>query len=339
MARFLAAAALLAILAGCDGQQPLNFPNTDPDTTATEFPVPPGTENPTAAGAISRYEDRNDDGGGLVTAVSYDDVTNTFTVDNLAFDGPNVYNIDGDVPVLNGYVVYAADDTTPDFLTGTPIGQIVPYRAISGRSATLVSGQPRTNFAIVRTGGYNDFGFGGFVYGRAGGTIIPTTGQALFTGDYAGMRVFRIGGGLEYTTGDMAIAIDFEDFNANDAVRGTLYNRQAFTSTGALIVLDDDLNITDADERLVLPTVTFIVREGGFSLNAAGEMQSDLRSYAFNDDGTPIEYENGTFNGLLAGNTTSGDGGEIVGVIVMESEDPRIDNVIVQETGGFILTR
>jgi|GEM_PF-6927742 len=44
--------------------------------------------------------------------------------------------------------------------------------------------------------------------------------------------------------------------------------------------------------------------------------------------------ETGTFNGIVAGNTTKGQGGEIVGIITLNSNDST-----VQETGGAILYR
>ena len=50
-------------------------------------------------------------------------------------------------------------------------------------------------------------------------------------------------------------------------------------------------------------------------------------------------YEFGTYYGVIAGDTTTNPGGEIVGVIVVESDDPRYQGVTAQETGGFILYR
>ena len=49
-----------------------------------------------------RYEPRTDDGnGGFVTSVSYNANDDTFEVDNLAFDGFNVYARDDAVPTLS----------------------------------------------------------------------------------------------------------------------------------------------------------------------------------------------------------------------------------------------
>jgi len=197
--------------------------------------------------------DLNDTGGGLVSSVAYNADNDTITVDNLAFDGANVYSRDSQVASLGGYAIYEADEVTFDTLTGEPIQQVRNYRTIFGVSDnTTEDGDPRTSFALVRSGGFAGYGFGGFVYERNGGVTIPVRGQAGFSGRYAGVRLFSNRGGLEYTRGDVALAIDF----------------------------------------------------GG--------------------DATDIN-----------------DGGEIVGVFVIESEDtrPEFEGTSVQETGGFILTR
>ncbi len=82
------------------------------------------------------------------------------------------------------------------------------------------AGTGRTEFAIVRTGAYRDFGFGGFVMKRNDNVVLPSSGQAAYTGDYGAVRDFSGATGLEYVTGDMDIAIDFEDFNDGNAVQG-----------------------------------------------------------------------------------------------------------------------
>ena len=114
-------------------------------------------------------------------------------------------------------MVYAAVDIAYDALDGDPIDQNGPYRAIIGVSDNLVNGEPRIAFAIVRTGGYAEYGFGGFIYERNGGVTLPIARQAYFEGEYAGVRIYQNRIGLELTTGDIAVDIDFSDFNANDA--------------------------------------------------------------------------------------------------------------------------
>ena len=220
-------------------------------------------------------------------------------------------------------------------MTGNPVGQIVPYRALLGISTNAEGGEARSSFAIVRTGGYADYGFGGFIYERNGDVVLPTTGQATFSGDYSGMRVFNGITGMEYTTGDMTIDIDFDDFNANDAVKGNVTNRVAFEIDGATIELGQA-----ADDELELPDLNFVIVEGTPSLTANGELSGSVRSGVLDESGGVEEYETGTYYGVIAGDMTNpSDGGEIVGIIVVESEDPRYDGVSVQETGGFILYR
>jgi hypothetical protein len=326
---------LLGLLAACGEGQPLfdEDGTGDGDNPDTVLNLPPGTTNPTARSGINRYEAVNDKGGGMVTDVSYDARTDTFLVDNLAFDGENVYSRGTSVSSLNGYEVYEADINVGDSLTGKPINQIAPYRMLLGISDNSAGDDPRTSFAIVRTGGYRDFGFGGFLYERNGGVVLPTSGQARFEGDYAGVRVFNGKGGLEYTTGYMFVAIDFEDFNAGSAVRGQIGNRQAYDSEGNQIELG-------GENGLELPTLRFTVQAGSSTLDRNGEMTGEVSSVRANASGAVEAYEQGVYYGIVAGDLTDPkDGGEIVGVIVIESEDPRYDGITVQETGGFILYR
>ena len=337
MIRQIASLAALAAMAACGDGQPIIPPSqAQLDAAADqELDLPPGTDDAGASDGIFRFEERDEQGGGLVTDVSYNARRDTFTVDNLGFDGPNVYKRKrGDLRTLGTARVFQARDTTPDFLTGKPVGQIVPYVALYGVSRARVDGEPRTSYAIVRTGGYAGFGFGGYVYERNGDVVLPEGGQATFSGDYAGLRVFGPGkGGLEYVTGDMSIDIDFEDFNANDAVKGTIGNRRFFDSNGRRLA-------TSPEEGFLKdPNVNFVVREGVPSINDAGEIEAELRNFIVNPDGEREIYEEGTFTGIIAGDTTRGRGGEIVGVVKLTAEDPREEGTFMQETGGAILKR
>lgn len=350
MTKPFSALLLLLMIGACDNAQPLDFDATDTEETEeTEEPeeapsspseilaagtrLPAGDSVARSTQGTTRLEARNDEGGGLLATATYNESSDTFVIDGLGFDGANTYTPGTAVDSLLSYAVYDADVQAIDSVTGDPITQF-QYRAIYGESTNTVDGDPRTSFVIVRTGSYVDFGFGGFVYEREGGVRIPDNGQAVYTGDYAGMRVFRNAGGIEYTTGDMSIAIDFEDFNANDAVRGRLTNREAFTATGAPIILGDAQL-----SELELPDVTFAIQEGAPSLQTNGEISGNVGSITRDNSGAAIPYETGFFYAVLAGDATGGDGGEIVGVIVMESPDPRFESVTAQETGGFILYR
>ena len=354
MLRMALAGSALAALTACGDGQPFFQDDTTtggttggattPDTGNTDdgsldtdgaTPPPPGTSNPQPDRGIFRKEARNDNGGGLVNDVSYDRATDTFTVDNLGFDGANVYKrAAAPLNTLGVTRVYAADEQVADSNTGKPVGQIVPYRALYGVSKNRVDGEPRTSFAVVRTGGYREYGFGGFVYERNGGTDIPDSGQATFRGDYTGVRVFDNAGGLEYTTGTMRMDIDFQDFNANDAVKATIFNRAAYDEQGG--VIQEGLG----EGELYLPDVSWVIQEGSPSLDRNGEITGEMFSVKPNDAGVDEDYETGTFNGILAGDARAdGQGGEIVGVVVLESDDPRSEGVRAQETGGVIMYR
>lgn len=357
MTPYLKTLPLLLVLAACgDGQPFFNdevdealeegdedevadgvVPEAEPEARdginfETSGGLPPGTADPTADGSIIRFEPRDGDGAGLITDVEYVATNDTFRVDNIGFDGANVYQRGVDVDQLGGYAVYEADVVTEDPLTGDPISQIAPYRVIYGASEVEVDGQPRTSFALVRTGGYSDHGFGGWIYQRRDGVTLPTTGQAGFKGGYAGVRTFTNQGGMQLTQGDMTIAIDFRDFNANAAVSGTLDNRQFFTTSGDSITLG-------AEGQPIAPPVNFVIQEGGASITTNGEIVGELRNSVV-IDGTAQVYEQGTYNAVIAGDLTDPDDrGEITGVIVIESTDPNVDGVTVRETGGFIATR
>lgn len=296
--------------------------------------LPPGTSSPAPDASIFRREGQNDDGGGYVSSISYDSGLDTFTVDGLAFDGGNAYTRvelsgAGGAGSVGGYAVYEAPIEYQDADTGTPINQLL-HRAIYGVST---SGQ--TEFAIVRSGGYVPYGFGGFVYQRNGSVTLPATGQATYSGKYAGLRVFDGTSGLEYTDGDMTIDIDFEDFNAPDGVKAEVTNRNVYDINGNDIT-DDILAAMDGTPT-ELPTLHFVVQPGVADTN--GEITGSVSSFTY-EDGVASEYEEGTYYAVLSdGADNDLDAEEIVGVIVMTSDDPRIDGRTVQETGGFILYR
>ena len=337
MIRTTLAVTALALLAACGDGQPFpdgtetptngTTPETDPgiDNDGATPPLP-GTASPSPDRGIVRFEASAADGSSLIEDVSYDAANDTFTVDGLGFDGANVYSRQqGPLRTLGPARVFAADERTPDSVTNTPITQFVPYRAIYVVSRNQEGDEPRTSLAVVRTGAYVGYGFGGFVYQRNGGVVLPSTGQAQFTGPYAGMRVFEGRGGLEYTTGDMLLQIDFEDFNANDAVFGQLRNRTVFNERGEPI-----LELPDAGWRVV---------EGTQTISENGEISGEMFSTFVNEQGALEEGETGTFSGILSGDLTTRPGGEVVGVIVLEGEDPRTEGVTVQETGGAVLYR
>lgn len=306
---------------------------------------PPGTEGPVGSkgSAITRTEKTvttagKDYGNGFAEGfvLNANDPTDpgddTFSVDGLAFDGANVYQRGTTVSDIGPFQVYEGDSTYTDAVTGTPIDQFL-YRAIYG-----VSDSTRTSFAIVRTGAYIPYGFGGFIYKRNGGVTIPTSGQANYSGSYAGLRDFNGDGGLEYTTGDMTMGIDFADFNAGAGVKGEITNRRIFDISNTEVTDDvvAAINTEYSTALTEIPNLLFTVGPG--ALKSTGEVSQGITSQA----GANI-FESGKYYAILSDNSDplAPLAGEVVGVIVVESNETRggVSGVTARETGGFILLR
>ncbi|MGR3703700.1 MAG: hypothetical protein ACU0A4_16590 [Paracoccaceae bacterium] len=321
--------------------------------------TPPGTTSPAPNTAIVRYEARGTgaaDGNGFANGFRYDSGSDTFYVQGLAFDGDQptgtpytrVETAPGvPLPLGTGFAAYEGPSTVPDFLTGAPITQLT-HRAIY---RTSTSG--RTQLAIVRTGSYAGYGFGGYVYQRnqidSTGVVLPTLpsqGQALYEGEYAGLRDFNGSGGLEYVTGDMEMTIDFDGFSGNctparcsDAVRGTVSNRQVFDLDGTNVTANivGAINTEENAALIGLPVLRFRIGTGVLDVN--GEIRGTLNSNFSNLDGRTVAYEEGNYYAIMAGDHTAGAGGEIVGIIVVEGNERRAPGTTFRETGGFIVER
>ncbi|MDE3240049.1 MAG: hypothetical protein KGN33_13905 [Paracoccaceae bacterium] len=284
-------------------------------------------------------------GSGYATNVVYSSGTDTFTVQNLPFVGNNVFSRD---TVLSGlgadspYGVYESPATYTDSQTGKTINQF-NYRAIYA-----VSPSGKTQFAIVRTGDFADYGFGGFVYQRNGAVTLPTSGQALYTGKYAGLIDYNgrsglngTGSDINYTSGDMTMAVDFNAFNtsqsgtAANAVTGSITNRKIFDTKGKDITSTVLANLSAQTSTTVssLPVLTLKVGPG--VMNANGEVAGQVASPM---PGSAKSYESGTFYAVLADNPTYS-AGEVVGIITVTSQVPQNTSVTARETGGFILQR
>jgi hypothetical protein len=324
------------LLTACGGN-----PFTDDDTNSSGAPAgTTGTGN-SANSAIDRREEKNANGNGYASTFTLNendpatDADDTFTVDGLAFDGGNEYQRGSVVADLGPFKVYESDSTYADDLTGTSIDQFA-HRVIYG-----VSDSGKTNFAVVRTGAYIPYGFGGFVYRRTGGVTMPLTGQASYTGEYAALRDFNGTSGLEYATGSMQIGIDFADFNDGAGVAGTVSGRAIFDMDGNEITssvidaLNADLDPLTDTPLSELPILYFSVGPG--VVKPSGEVAGNLTS-GYTKGNTYESYETGKYYALVADNDSAA-AGEIVGIIVVSGKDPRTDGVTFRETGGFILYR
>ena len=302
MRKFVATAALCA-LAACSGS-PIGGDGggdggsgggTGGDTTTTigGIETPKGTASPTANGSITRYDDT--DGA---TSVTYDEANDRLTVSNLPFDANGRYDRDDAVPSVNGFSVYENNNTT----------ERRAYKAIFGQSTY-------GRVAIVRTGDYVGYGFGGFMYARDLGGALPRSGQATYNGNYAGIRVYDGIGGLNYTRGDVEMIVDFTDFEDTRAVEGVVYNRAYFDQAG--------------NQLGTLPVLVFATG----SISDAGEIAGEAASTKFNPSSGDVEdYESGTYYAVLAGPNHE----EIVGVVVVEAAEDGYD---AKETGAFLLDK
>jgi hypothetical protein len=327
--------ALLAVflLAACDGN-PFAPPAPEPvgDTTVSTLP---GTTAPRAGAPISRYETFSADGNGYVkdTDISYDADNDEFHVNNIAFDGNNTYRSAQVTFVGTGKPSGTLGDFAVYESVAVPGDQspTLQYRALRGVSSTGA-----TQFAVVRSGAFTEYGFGGFVLSRNGSVVLPTTGRAMYEGSYSGLRDFSGQGGLEYVTGTMELAIDFDDFDQGAGVVGTVRNRQIFDIAGNNIT-DDFLTALAYDpldpltKPAALPILQFYLGPGTMDKN--GELEGNVRSQQDNGDLAASDYEDGKYYAILAGDNAS----EVVGIIVVTSTDPRLSDITARETGGFVL--
>ena len=336
--RIVTAVTLSLLLAGCGGN-PFQEETEEP---TTENPVEelPGTDNPSASSSIERYETASETGDGYAEDITRN-ADGTYSVDNLAFDGDNIYRRNAALD-LGPFEVYESLDVVNDPVSGNPIGQF-PHRLVAGLSESK-----KTQFAIVRTGVYEGYGFGGFVMKRDGGVNLPTSSGAVYSGEYAGLQQDSNGsGGLRYTTGDVTIAFDFEDFNNGDANYGVISNRRVLDINGndvtasVISAMNAEFNPNNISGGNVsqLPVIAFHVGPGTVDANGEirGILDNSVMDYS-SGTGTPVTYEAGNYYGIIAGDGVAGTD-EIVGIIVVESSKPGFDGITTRETGGFIAYR
>lgn len=358
--RSFAALACLGLLVACDsGGNPLisDSAATTTDTTtttdsgSTSLPIDsngnpvPGTASASANSGIFRSEPFDADAGtGFANSIAYDQSTDTFFVEGVDFDGdqPNGTRFSRSTPgTLSGFALYEAPVTVNDPVSGVAITQN-DTRAIYG-----VSSSGDTEFAIVRTGAYVDYGFGGFVYQRNGDVVLPTEGQGVYTGKYGGIRDFDGKTGIELVQGDAEITIDFAGFrnnctaaNCDNAVRGQITNRRVIDTAG-----------NDITNGFITAKGVGQMEDIRFALgpDVATENGEAFGTVYLEPDPTAgwrtaagaAGLQTGQYYAVLSGDHTQSPGGEIVGVIVIEEDDPRggATGVTVRETGGFIVAR
>mgnify|MGYP005841594877 CR=1 FL=1 len=298
MARHWIAVAVVATLAACSGGSDsgrsalVAGPGTPPTDPDGDTPSP----SPSPSDSVSTIDE-----DGEARSISYDAATDTFIVDNLPFDGDGKYDRDDVLASIGPFAVYENNNTT----------ERRAYKAIRAEGP---SGETRV--AVVRSGDYEGTGFGGFLFARDGGVTLPSTGQATYTGDYAGLRVFDGVSGLEFTEADALIEIDFEDFNAGDAVEGVLTNRR---------ILDQSGNLIGTLPALVLATG---------SISPDGQISGTGGSDIFDPGrGEVVDFESGEYVGVIAD-----DAGEVVGIVEVTGTEISGAERDFLETGAFVAT-
>ncbi|WP_085307930.1 hypothetical protein [Planktotalea arctica] len=295
------------------------------DPISSDRTILPGTTNPSPNNTIFRREAQaGETGNGFAEGFAYNSVNDTFTVDNLAFDGEGPYtavrdNL-GNRIGIGPFNVFENEATVVDGLTLANINQLT-YRALYS-----VGPDGNTSIAIIRTGAYMDYGFGGYIYQRNGGVTLPTSGQANYSGtnNYGGLRDFIGQGGLEYVRGDIEVNIDFNDFNAGSGVIGVVSNRRVFD----LANNDVTSTILSAQGGTQLPTLFFDIEPG--VLDSNGELSGTIQS-SFGGE----VFEEGSYYAILSGDNAE----TITGIIVVTGDDPRNSNVTFRETAGFFAVR
>lgn len=347
MTRFIVPLVLSLSLSACvDGTNPFDEEVTDDAATtaetdaaaADENPITsnttnlPGTVSPTSTSTIVRREVQSGTGDGYAEGYRYDSATNTFFVDNIAFDGEGGYTA-----VANGsgqlgigpFNAFENEASVVDSLSATSINQL-GYRALYA-----IAPDGNSSIAIVRSGSYIQYGFGGFIYERNGGVTIPTTGQAIYSNpytganakpNYGGLRDFNQIGRLEYVTGEMEVIIDFDDFNDGAAVKAEVSNRRVYDINNVDITSDILAAYNASPSITTIPSLKFVIEPG--VLDANGELKGTVA-------GVEPSTETGSYYAVLSGENAA----TITGIIVVTSSDPRADFGTVRETGGFFAVR
>ncbi len=326
MKKHILIGSLALTLAACgSGTNPVTGGGGGGSSNPTTLDLPPGTTNPSTSSGIQRYEAKDGSGNGFAQNVTYDSGSDTFTVDNLAFDGDNSYHRSVSVPNLGPFQVYENNNAFIDPVTGASIPQDT-YRAVRGDSTS-----GNTSFAIVRTGSFVPYGFGGFIYQRNAGVSIPSSGQAHYAGNYAGLRDFDAAGGLQYVRGQMTMDIDFNDFNDGSGVTGSVTNRRVFNLTGSDVTaaVVAQINSEKGTSLTSLPTLNIAVGPGVIDGN--GELSGDISSFIPGPGGTAVAFETGKYYAVLTGDPAN----EVAGIVVVKASD----SLKTRETGGFILYR
>ncbi|MBS8228857.1 hypothetical protein [Vannielia litorea] len=318
----LPAIALLTSLAACSGgdTNPVTNGPAAGEETGTDSGSPADDSAVTTGTTTTRLQ-------GDVTGITLN-ADNTLTIDDLPFDGP-----EGTGDERYTYMGLAAVEATG-----------APFQQYESGDATAETNQRKyfavygagayTTASAVGTGDYNGFGWGGAQYTRTGVSApdIAREGEAVYEGNYAGVRVSTFGtgsGDVTFTTATATIDVDFLDFETTGAIEGIIGTRNVYDTDGNFLGTLPAISLAtaSADDQ------GFIFDGTATSLDRTGT-----------NAGTT--FETGSWEGAFAGPNSE----EIVGLIVIQGParegadtdsgfDPNVvDTFDAQETGVFIAT-
>ena len=221
----------------------------------------------------------------------YDATKDEIHINNLPFD-------------LSG--TYAA-------IEGLTVGGQQVYKNTGGAQsyyAIYVQGRnAATAASVVATDSWLDYGYAGTMF-RGTGTL-PNATEATYRGTYQGIRVYE--GADErhgFSTGDVEMVVDFEDFDDVGAVSTRIGNRVAYDENGAVLGNLPGLATVDTHHE-------------------DGVIQETDISEGIGDSATGAT---GTLAGIFGGTN----GNQIAGVLVLEGPDA-LTGDDVRETGAFVI--
>lgn len=282
MIRSFQAMTVAVCLAGCGDGNP--FTDTEEDAPDTD----PGSVY---------FDDQSD--RLVVNNIGYDPATDQVIINNIPFDDPqNRYDRIPTEAFANNFDAYESNPA--------PGTNEIQYFAVFRQTSN-------SQVAAAGTGEYVDFGYSGAGAQRLSGRpILPTTGIYSYNGEYAAVRTTlspSTGNTVEYVTGDVAMSVDFDDFDNTGAVGGVIGNRIVYDTTGAALgPLAGFITLRDTDIDFTNQTIV------------------EAEAIAF--DGTGTSVGTGNWSGIFAGPN----GEEIAGIVF-------VDSSTVREVGGLVTSR
>jgi hypothetical protein len=231
---------------------------------------------------------------GEVNKFSYNATLDTIQINNLPFDGNGAYARDNSYDTMLGASSFAAYVNTSGSRT---------YVALYHQTTNA------TGAGVVATGDYQDYGYGGQVY-RNGQTVTrPSTGEATYAGDYAGIRIYQTGG-IYFVKGSASMTVDFLNFDTTGAIDTSITGRQAYMADGTGLGALPDLVIATTKMTGAKIDSTDVTETDGVDTFATGKMEGTLGAT---------------------------DATEVAGVILIEGPDALDNTKVIRETGAFVL--